>query len=674
VALVPLAAFNLIIFNRYLPLTEGWWETYGYLYNSGLRPYRDFDLAFSPLFPLVNAGLLKLFGDSFFALRLFGVAVFLAAVLLLQLLAERLFSPRTAAVAVLVSTFLAISGVQFIAKDYHSWQLGLVALALLLHVRLASTPLPARRALAETALLGATAALVFLLKQNVGALLVVAIGATLPLVARELRAGRLAAYAAGAALPIAALLPIVSLREWRLLLLGNDAKGSLSTVLLRFWEAENREALLTALALCAAWAVARWALAPPARWSGVWSDELAAVARRPWVRRVGYLALLVAVGASGHRLRGPVTRWLMPATLALLALVIWRVGRALWRREEVDPRWAALALPLLALAYANTTTAAFDYIAMHVPVALAIGLVLGAIEARAPLRHWAVAALALVVVVPEIFAAKLRQPYQWWGHHQGSVRAATEEPSYPQLRGMRVSPAQRDVLEAVRESVETYSRSRGDTLFFSLPIFYWLHGKVPPYRTVVQWFDVVSSAQMEADLRAMRAAPPRLVVALEPAEGAYAVHRWLKHAERLPQEDFRALMDGWVERGRFRLVRSIALPSWTRKMDLPITQTIVVQGERGVGRRLDAVADPEGASDVLVTGIEHGGACARPDGAIALERGDELVVHGPYARVRALSELLGVARGVPRDWNTINVYVREDALREADAAAAARRP
>src|SRR5262245_29003053 len=104
-ALLLLAAFHLVTFNRYFPLSEGWWETYGYLYGAGLRPYRDFDLAFTPLFTLVNAGLMQLFGGSFFALRLFGVGVFLAAVLVLHLLVEQLFSPRTAAVAVTVSTF-----------------------------------------------------------------------------------------------------------------------------------------------------------------------------------------------------------------------------------------------------------------------------------------------------------------------------------------------------------------------------------------------------------------------------------------------------------------------------------------------------------------------------------------------------------------------------------------
>ena len=144
------AAFNLVTFNRYFPLSEGWWETYGYLWNSGLRPYRDFELAFTPLFTMVNAGLLRVFGDSFFALRLFGVGVFLLAVLVVELLLERFFSARMAAAAVTVSTFLAVAGPQFIAKDYHWYELGLVALALLVHVRVAEGRLAPRARFAGT--------------------------------------------------------------------------------------------------------------------------------------------------------------------------------------------------------------------------------------------------------------------------------------------------------------------------------------------------------------------------------------------------------------------------------------------------------------------------------------------------------------------------------------------
>ncbi|HET8541994.1 MAG TPA: hypothetical protein VFL83_19110 [Anaeromyxobacter sp.] len=653
------AAFNLVTFNRYFPLSEGWWETYGYLWNSGLRPYRDFDLAFTPLFTILNAGLLRLLDDSFFAIRLLGVGVFLAAVLLLQLLVERFFAPWIAAVAVTVSTSFVVAATQFIAKDYHSYQLAFVALALLLHVRLAADRRlrPARR-VAETLLLGLTVSLVFFLKQNVGAILLAAIAASLPLVDRERPLARLAAFGAGAAVPFLLMLPVISPPEWRQLLLANDAKGSLGTVLGRFWQFENREAIITALVLCAAVAAARWVFAPPARWQGVWTPSFEATLRNRTARGAAFLALVVAVAASGHEIRAFVVAWTIPVTLAFIALVLVRAGRALLDQTAAEPRWTAIAIPLLGLAYANTTTAAFDFIALHVPVALALGWLLATAEAWAPRRYALLAALALLVVVPELIAAKLRVPYAWWGHWQGSVSAATAESEYPQLRGIRMTPEQREVVDGVKAAVATYSRSRSDVLFFTLPVFYWLEGKLPPGRTVVQWFDVVSSGQMAAELEAIRERPPRLVVALEPPPAAYVVHRRLKNSARLPQEDFRALMDGWVASRKYRLVRSIALPSGNRG-GYEVAQEVVVQRDQADGADPDALLAGTGVT-VAASSPDETDEPARPLHGEPLQLGARVTVRGEYRRVRAAAELLGVARGRPRDWNTLNVYVRED--------------
>lgn len=659
-ALATLGAFNLVIFNRYFPLSEGWWETYGYLYNSGLRPYRDFDLAFTPLFTIINAGLAQLF-DSFFALRLFGVGVFLVAVLLLQLFLEQFFSPKSAAVAVTVATFFVIFEPQFIAKDYHVYQLVLVALSLLLHVRLAGDGrLTARQRIGGTLLLGATVSLVFMLKQNVGGLLLVAVAASIPLVERERPAARTIAFGAGVAASLLLALPVVSPSDWRQLLLANDAKGSLGTVLARVWENElNRLALALALKLCAAYALFRLLFAPPARWTGIWGEAVVSLRSNPRVRRAAFFGLVVLVAASGNRIRHSLMPWVIPVTLALLLVGAWHVARhAVDRTRWVDPRIAAVMPPLLALAYANTTTASFDFNGMHVPVALAIGWALGRVEAWAPPRYWAVAALALLVVVPEIVAAKLRVPYAWWGHRQAPVFSAVHESEYPQLRRMYVSPEYRDTLNTIKHAVDTYSRSRTDVFFYDLPVFYWLHGKLPPFRTVVHWFDVVSSKRMESDLRAMREQPPRLVVAMEPPPVAYVGHRELKKSARLPQEEFRALMDEWAASGEYRLVRSIALPNGTLE-GCDVTQDVLVQNARSIGTSLD---DLVGASDEAGPEVKlaiRGGTPLREGARLAA--GDVVTVRGDYARVRALSELLGVARGEPRDWHTVNIYVREDA-------------
>src|SRR5262249_52748544 len=48
---LPLLAYNLLFFNRYLPLTEGWFSLYARLIRDGQTPYRDFCLFLPPLYP-----------------------------------------------------------------------------------------------------------------------------------------------------------------------------------------------------------------------------------------------------------------------------------------------------------------------------------------------------------------------------------------------------------------------------------------------------------------------------------------------------------------------------------------------------------------------------------------------------------------------------------------------
>ena len=43
ILLIPVA-LNILTFNKYMPFTDGWWETFGYLNNKGLTPGKDFYL------------------------------------------------------------------------------------------------------------------------------------------------------------------------------------------------------------------------------------------------------------------------------------------------------------------------------------------------------------------------------------------------------------------------------------------------------------------------------------------------------------------------------------------------------------------------------------------------------------------------------------------------------
>jgi hypothetical protein len=335
---------------------------------------------------------------------------------------------------------------------------------------------------------------------------------------------------------------------------------------------------------------------------------------------------------------------------------------------DVNAKYVAVILPLLALGYSNTNTASFDFNGMQIPVAFAVGWMLSRIEAIPQQKFWLLGSLFFLAIVPRIVVGKLMVPYSWWENVQGSVFSAKYQTNYQDLAGIYVNDKYRDVFNVVKQTVDDYSLSNSDVYFYNLPIFYFLHKKIPPHRAVVHWFDVVSSRQMENELRALEKQPPRVIVALEPPPTAFSANRQLKHSAHLPQEDFRDQLDQWVYKKKYRLVRSIALP--TQKLGaldmegLVITQNISLQNSIFFGK------DAQNIISVLklmqkrtqIIDISRNGLNYPLIAGFTFEAGDVLSLRGDYREVMELSEKIGVARELPRDWNSVNIYLRNDVI------------
>lgn len=673
-ALLVIGVFNLLIFNRYFPLSEGWWETYGYLYNLGLKPYRDFNLAFTPLFTIINGYLLDIFGSSFFNLRLFGVAVYLLAIFFLQLFLEQFYSAKTSAIAVIVASFLVFSEPQFIAKDYHTYQLLLVSLALLLHTWMAgNASLTKLQNLGGTLLLGLMVCLIIFLKQNVGVLLYVAFMASFLLLRGEWLIPRLLALGMGAAIAIFVMLPIVSFADWQNVLFANDAKGDLVTVLGRaLIDPANRRIIKISAIIATAYFFVHYLINSKVNGKMEWWHSVHSILEQPLAQRalMASTALLVVGVAITNTTYGLLRELLIPVTLALLIVLSYKIyQRVRYNLSfEVNAKCVAIVLPLLALAYSNTNTASFDFNGMQIPVAFAVGWILSRIEVLPNQKFWLLGSLIFLAIVPRIIVGKLMVPYSWWENVQGSVFSAKYQTNYQDMTGIYVNDKYRDVFNVVKQAVDDYSLTNSDVYFYNLPIFYSLHKKTPPFRVVVHWFDVVSSRQMENELLALEKQPPRVIVALEPPPTAFAANRQLKHSAHLPQEDFLNQLDQWVYKKKYRLVRSIALPTRVlRGLGIEgqeITQDISVQNSIFLGKDVQRISNELGLAQkqTKMLGVIRNGLAYPIIAGFTLEAGDALRLQGDYREVMVLSEKIGVARESPRDWNSVNIYLRDDVL------------
>jgi hypothetical protein len=207
-ALVIVLVYQLAFFNRFFPIQEGWFSAYAHQMLSGKTPYKDFYLFLQPIYPLLMTALIKLCGYSFIVLRIWGLFERLVLTGVLYLIFARLFRPRTALIAVLVTVAVYASNTTDVIYSYYQLTVDLALIGVyLLLVGLDAAPARWRRAAFAAA--GFFAAAAFFTKQTTGLLVALAtLAAACVMLARERRKRipeLLGFYFIGALVPTAAI-------------------------------------------------------------------------------------------------------------------------------------------------------------------------------------------------------------------------------------------------------------------------------------------------------------------------------------------------------------------------------------------------------------------------------------------------------------------------------------
>lgn len=110
--------YNLTFFNRYFPITEGWFSTYAWLMNHGEFPYKDFYFFLTPFYLIKMSLFTALFGYDIISLRIFGIGVILLTTYFLYKNFEILFGSVIAAFVAVIGMIYYQSGVAHITYDF----------------------------------------------------------------------------------------------------------------------------------------------------------------------------------------------------------------------------------------------------------------------------------------------------------------------------------------------------------------------------------------------------------------------------------------------------------------------------------------------------------------------------------------------------------------------------
>ena len=110
--------YNLLGSLHSLPITEGWFSAYAQLVLQGKVIYRDFYLYLTPLYVWIIALFTFIFGNSIFALHIFGIVIILLISITLYSLLQNRFGPAEGFLGSVLAIIYLQSGNAHITYDF----------------------------------------------------------------------------------------------------------------------------------------------------------------------------------------------------------------------------------------------------------------------------------------------------------------------------------------------------------------------------------------------------------------------------------------------------------------------------------------------------------------------------------------------------------------------------
>ena len=538
---------NLIIFNRFFQPSEGWWQTFGYLINKGQEPYSDFNSAITPAFMYFNSILLNIFGEKLILFRVFGIATVLTTILLLQWLLSKLTNRNSAAIAVFSAFALNMSTPVFLPYDYSSYIDILLVLSLVLYyLTLKSESL--YKAVTYTFSLGCILALILFMKQNIGLFFGLATFVGLIVWKKSYVVLHVLSLITGYVLVFYGFSLLIDLNAvWEGLFLNNDAKGSVITVLFRFiLDLKSLLILLASILLVSLLVMI--------------SKYKAFILSSKYWKKLNNIKILNFLYIASIALYLLIFFNITPFRyLFETAIFIITIGVFLYLIYQLiikgknDSEFNKFILPIVALAYSTTHTAGYNFIGMYFVVAFSLAYLFYKIKLS---KKTALIYLAVILLMTNLMISNIKEPYNWWGLTQGDIFSSKYETNYEQLAGIKVDKKTRDFFNTVKFNIEKYSKSDDDVyLFPHIPIFYLLHHKTPPVKSIIQWYDFATTKQLEEDLKVLKTDLPNVIVWLDPPAFVKIGHsNMLDH--QIIQEQYDDLFYKLITEGDFEVVHT----------------------------------------------------------------------------------------------------------------------
>ena len=589
VVLLAVLLYNMIFFNRFFPITEGWFSVYSSMIRNGQIPYRDFYLLLTPLYPIQLAFFQEIFGESFIALRILGIFIVLLISCFVYLILAKRFSPFVATVSTVTAIVYYQSGVAHITYDFTQvFSLYVIAATYLIisYGEISDSRVNIRNDGFITLLCsGVLVSLAFLIKQSNGALVVIfSVGAVFFATQGQkftYRIKNIFIYCVSMALPLLLILawlyfngafyPFIE----QVVIGAISAKGSIWDILFswigRIFDFEFLNQLKN---------IAIYIL--PLLLLSFMVGYFRSIKNKKVVKNnheTGFgkiiLYLIYFISAIGLAyFEGDFSSlWLMKPgielnnyivvgsfTLVVLIFLYSLIG--IFSKAYLDKDLLICAVMSLGLIFGNGTSAAIGEISLYIGFALSLAFLMGLPNIR-NVMSLLVVMISLSFVL-SMASMKFHRPYYWWSVTQSDIRDSVSVPKISLLSGFRLPTETGKILKDVMDTVITNSKSDEDVFAFpNIPVFYLLTNRWPNSKVIVSWFDFLPDNLAREEAVRLKGNPPRVIINLRLPDSVWSSHETLfRNGRALGQRDIQsAITELTEEKGLYRLSYSAEIPS-----------------------------------------------------------------------------------------------------------------
>lgn len=570
--------YAIILCNKDMPISEGWYTEYAWLVNHGDVPYRDFDLLFGPVYTFIVAVYTSFFGYDIILLRYLGVIVYVALTILSYCIFRQIFSRIPAMIGAIICMLFKQTSPVEIFYDYvyfvdvfayitilcllKAWRCQ-YAYGIAVDTDESSAHSVSRKSVIFIFLCGIFSVLTFLTKQTTGAMLIIfvflgTIGFCLCRKKKRELPKLLASEFVGGCIP--AFLVVFYLVVNNALIdfyhscftSAISAKGGILNEAIR-WIIAAPDAFIVALPCVLVVLLAALLL----KNSSLSKKEIIELSSNRRSERKRFLILIASVAAILLMLFYGLYEWesltrkindlyvmsdpfVYASFLVPTFLFVYLVYRAIRDRisfhRDIPEQWYIL-LGLTGAIFAIGYAVGFSGGLAPSQVSLGCGLCFALVIHLALRSIYRKPALILAFAICLSLSAcsvslKYTQMYGWWGLEVGSIWKQTKPAEgVPLLDGLVMNERYAKCYSGVYKIAEE-NLTDGDTAFTfpHCPVFYDIIDCHSNTYTKVQWFDVSSAPALERDLSILQDNPPKLLLICPVPEGTIAGHERMFNA------------------------------------------------------------------------------------------------------------------------------------------------